>query len=52
MADEASQYQAEWQAAQQRYIAGVNAGYSDADASQMYLDPVKQKWDILKSFQK
>lgn len=47
--DEATQYLNEWQQAQDRYRAGVNAGYSDEDAQQMYLAPVQAKWDILKA---
>jgi len=47
--DESAQYQAEWDQAQQRYQAGVNAGYSDADAEQMYIAPVREKWNVLKS---
>jgi len=47
--DEATQYLNEWQQAQDRYRAGVNAGYSDADAQQLYLAPVQAKWDVLKS---
>lgn len=46
---EQQQFLADWNAAQQRYRAGVNAGYSDADAADLYLAPVKNKWDILKS---
>lgn len=41
------QYQAEWQQAQDRYRAGVNAGYDATDADQMYLAPVREKWNIL-----
>lgn len=47
--DEVSQYMADWQTAQDHYRAGVNAGYSEQDAAQMYLDPVKDKWNILKT---
>lgn len=47
--DETQQYLNEWQQAQDRYRAGVNAGYSDQDAQQMYLAPVQAKWDILKA---
>lgn len=45
--DEPSQYLAEWDKAQQRYQAGINAGYSDADAQQMYLAPVQAKWSVM-----
>jgi hypothetical protein len=44
-----SQFIADWNAAQERYRASVNAGYDAGDAEQMYLTPVKDKWDILKS---
>lgn len=47
--DEFTQYQNELDQAQQRYQAGINAGYSDDDADQMYLEPVRQKWNVLKS---
>lgn len=46
--DEASQFMAEWNQAQQRYRAGVAAGYSPNDAENLYLTPVENKWDILK----
>ena len=41
-------FQSDWDTAQQRYRAGVNAGYSEEDADQLYLAPVRNKWDILK----
>jgi hypothetical protein len=46
--DESHRYAAEWDAAQQRYRAGINAGYSEDDASALYLDPVKNKYQVLK----
>lgn len=44
-----SEYLNEWQQAQDRYRAGVNGGYSDADADALYLAPVRDKWSVLKS---
>ena len=41
-------FNAEWDSAQQRYRAAVNSGYSESDAAQLYLNPVKDKWDTLK----
>lgn len=46
---EQQRFLADWNAAQSRYRAGVQAGYSDADAADLYLAPVKNKWDILKT---
>lgn len=46
--DPRAQFAAEWDSAQQRYRAAMNAGYSAEDAAQMYLQPVQNKWDILK----
>lgn len=46
--DQSQQFNSEWDQAQARYRAGVNAGYDPADADQMYLAPVRDKWDILK----
>jgi hypothetical protein len=46
--DPDKQFNADWDTAQQRYRAAVNSGYSEADAAQLYLNPVKDKWDILK----
>lgn len=47
--DDAQKYLSEWNQAQERYRAGVNGGYTDRDAEDMYLAPVRAKWDILKS---
>lgn len=47
--DSAKLFNAEWDSAQQRYRAAVNSGFTEADAAQLYLDPVKNKWDILKN---
>jgi hypothetical protein len=42
----AKSFQEDWDRAQQRFTAGVKAGYTEQDASQMYLDPVKQRWTL------
>ena len=47
--DESGQFQQEWDLAQSRYRAGINAGYEAADADQMYLAPVRNKWEVLKT---
>lgn len=46
--DQSAQFLAEWNQAQQRYQAGVAAGYTPDDASKLYLEPVENKYDILK----
>jgi hypothetical protein len=40
-------FQSDWDLANQRYRAGVDAGYSAEDADNLFLNPVRTKWDIL-----
>lgn len=47
--DPVKQFNFEWDAAQKRYQAGVNSGYSQSDADSMFLAPVRNKFEILKS---
>src|ERR1035437_7315112 len=42
--DLSTEFDADWQKAQERYQAGVNGGYSEADAGQLYLAPSRAKW--------
>lgn len=43
------QFESEWNAAQSKAQQAVSDGYSQEDASQMYLQPVRAKWRILQS---
>ena len=43
-----SGFDQDWTNAQQHYAAAITAGYSADDADALYLNPVKQKYDILK----
>lgn len=42
-----SGFDQDWTAAQQRYASAITAGYDADDAKELYLDPVKQKYQIL-----
>ena len=44
--DLAKSFQDDWDRAQQRFASGVKAGYTEQDASSMFLDPVKQRWTL------
>jgi hypothetical protein len=42
-------FQNDWNLANQRYLAGVDSGYSPEEADTLFLSPVRTKWDILKN---
>jgi hypothetical protein len=47
--DLSTQFDADWQKAQERYQAGVSGGYTEADADQLYLAPIRAKWKIIQA---
>jgi hypothetical protein len=47
--DLSTQFDTDWQKAQERYQTGLNSGFSEADAEQLYLAPIRAKWKIIQA---
>ena len=47
--DVRQQFNDDWQQATDLYQKGVDGGYSESDADQIYLQPIRDKWKIIQS---